>query len=170
MLASLWLHAHQKKLWCAVHQSCLLFSLSSHSVTHSLYLSLSLFPISSFPKEASIVRAFPMEAMSACLFGPSVFEAWLLQLLLAVLLWLGEPESGQMFVFLILLSGVDLRIWEAALIVFPVCSSGAVMILIEGKWKIQNRAREYKKSSHDAFPCCSDEDQTLDLLYLYFLF
>jgi len=48
-----------------------------------------------------------MEAMSLCLFGPSVFEAQLLQLLLAVLLWLGELESGQMFVFLILLSGVD---------------------------------------------------------------
>lgn len=74
-----------------------------------------------------------MEAMSPCLFGPSVFEARLLQLLLAVLLWLRELESGQMFVFLILLSGVDLRFREAALIVFPVCSSGAVMILIEGK-------------------------------------
>lgn len=105
------------------------FSLSSHSVTHSL----SLPPSPPFPIEASIVRAVPMEAMSACLFGPSVFEARLLQLLLAVLLWLGELESGQMFVFLILLSGVDLRFWEAALIVFPVCSSGAVMILIEGK-------------------------------------
>ncbi len=51
-------------------------------------------------------------------------------------------ESGQMFVFLILVSGVDLRFWQAALIVFPVCSSGAVMILIEGKWKIQKNAKE----------------------------
>ncbi len=104
------------------------------SLCHTLSLSFSLsLPHLLLSEVASIVRAFPMEAMSACLFGPSVFEAWLLQLLLAVLLWLGEPESGQMFVFLILLSGVDLRIWEAALIVFPVCSSGAVMILIEGK-------------------------------------
>ncbi len=147
MLATLWLHAHQKRLWHAAHQSCLLFSLSSHSHTLSLSFSLSLPSSPPFPIEASIVRAVPMEAMSACLFGPSVFEARLLQLLLAVLLWLGELESGQMFVFLILLSGVDLRFWEAALIVFPVCSSGAVMILIEGKWKIQNRARECKRAA-----------------------
>lgn len=119
---------------------------------------LSLFP--HFPIEASIVRAVPMEAMSACLFGPSVFEARLLQLLLTVLLWLGELESGQMFVFLILLSGVDLRVWEAALIVFPVCSSGAVMILIERKWKIQNKARVCKRAATMSFPCHSDEDQT----------
>ncbi len=53
MLASLWLHAHQKKLWCAAHSSVLLlFSLSSHSVTHSLSLSL-------FPDRGAGVRCKP---------------------------------------------------------------------------------------------------------------
>ncbi len=128
MLASLWLHAHQKKLWCAAHSSVLLlFSLSSHSVTLSLSLSSPSFPIEEQVSDASHVLS---------LFGHSVFEARLLQLLCFGL------ESGQMFVFLILVSGVDLRFWEAALIVFPVCSSGAVMILIEGKWKIQTNAKE----------------------------
>ncbi len=39
-----------------------------------------------------------------------------------------------------------------------------------GEMKNTERGKRMQKSSHDAFPCCSDEDQTLDLLHLYFLF